>query len=195
MITNIIINLYEFYSKVERQLYMLYRQCQVPTRISYLKGIEKIPENRSVFQNALQLEQRQRNPGRERWYRQQTTASVTVNPACATFLAELCNPITRQAIEQESCSNPLRIQQVLQSKSKKKIFVFGGERHKWGCFWLPLPGPGSQPIGPLLWLKMFSETRPKSESLEPLNDFLAQGLPTWATCTPRGTFAYPKGYI
>jgi len=25
----------------------------VPTRISYLKGIEKILENRSVFQNAL----------------------------------------------------------------------------------------------------------------------------------------------
>jgi len=32
---------------------------------------------------------------------------------CATFLAELCNPITPQAIELESCSNPLRIQQVL----------------------------------------------------------------------------------
>jgi len=27
----------------------------VPTRVSYLKGIEKIPENRSVFQNALNL--------------------------------------------------------------------------------------------------------------------------------------------
>jgi len=35
------------------------------------------------------------------------------SPACATFLAELCNPITRQAIELESCSNLLRIQQVL----------------------------------------------------------------------------------
>jgi len=21
------------------------------------------------------------------------------------------------------------------------------------------------------------------------------GFPTWGTCTPRGTFAYPKGYI
>jgi len=46
------------------------------------------------------------------------------SPACATFLAELCNPITRQAIELESCSKPLRIQQVLQSKSKKN-FSFG----------------------------------------------------------------------
>jgi len=24
---------------------------------------------------------------------------------------------------------------------------------------------------------------------------LEQGFPTWCTCTPRGTFAYPKGYI
>jgi len=24
---------------------------------------------------------------------------------------------------------------------------------------------------------------------------LAQGFPTWGTCTPRGTFAYPQGYI
>jgi len=38
----------------------------VPTRISYLKGIEKIPEKRSVFQNALSLEQGQGNPGGER---------------------------------------------------------------------------------------------------------------------------------
>jgi len=34
--------------------------------MSYLKGIEKILENRSVFQNALQLEQCQGNPARER---------------------------------------------------------------------------------------------------------------------------------
>jgi len=47
------------------------------------------------------------------------------SPACATFLAELCNPIIRQAIELESCSNPLRIKQVLKSKSKKQIFVLG----------------------------------------------------------------------
>jgi len=24
---------------------------------------------------------------------------------------------------------------------------------------------------------------------------LEQGFPTWGTCTPGGTFAYPKGYI
>ena len=35
------------------------------------------------------------------------------SPACATFLVELCNPKARQTIELESCSNPLRIQQVL----------------------------------------------------------------------------------
>jgi len=26
-------------------------------------------------------------------------------------------------------------------------------------------------------------------------DHLNQGFPTWGTCTPRGTFADPKGYI
>jgi len=26
-------------------------------------------------------------------------------------------------------------------------------------------------------------------------DYLNQGFPTWGTCTPRDTFAYPKGYI
>ena len=49
-----------------------------------------------------------------------------LSPACATFLAELCNPITRQAIEVESFSNPLRIQPVLHLKSIKKNFGIGG---------------------------------------------------------------------
>ena len=40
-----------------------------------------------------------------------------LSPVCATFLVELCNPISRQAKELESCSNPLGIQQVLSSKS------------------------------------------------------------------------------
>jgi len=40
------------------------------------------------------------------------TVCMTFSPfssTCATFLAELCNLITRQAIELESCSYPLRI--------------------------------------------------------------------------------------
>jgi len=37
---------------------------------------------------------------------------------------------------------------------KKKFFRFRGKCHKWGCFWLLLTGPGPQPIGPLLWLKL-----------------------------------------
>jgi len=46
------------------------------------------------------------------------------------------------------------------SRYHKKNFrlrwgVFGGERHKWGCFWLLLPCRGPQRIGPLLWLKIF----------------------------------------
>jgi len=34
------------------------------------------------------------------------------SPACATLFAKLCNSITCQQLELESCSNPLRIQQV-----------------------------------------------------------------------------------
>ena len=72
---------------------------------------------------------------------------------------------------------------------EKKIFCFrwgffGDERHKWGCFWLHLPGPGPQPIGTLLCLNIFSETRPKSASLEPLNDFLAYQIGR-ASCRER----------
>jgi len=51
-----------------------------------------------------------------------------------------------------------------------------GVRCKWGYFvffWPPLPGPGPQPIRRSFWLKIFLETRAKSASLEPLNDFLA----------------------
>jgi len=40
-------------------------------------------------------------------------------------------------------------------------------------FWPPLPGPGRQSIEPYCWLTFCLETRPKSESLEPLNGFLA----------------------
>ena len=46
----------------------------------------------------------------------------------APNLAELCNLITCQAIELESYPNHPRIQQVLQSKSKKKRFF----RFRWG---------------------------------------------------------------
>jgi len=65
---------------------------------------------------------------------------------------------------------------VVETEKKNFSFLVGGfkgERHKWRCFWVPLPGSGLQPIGPLLWLKILSETRRKSASLEPLNDFLA----------------------
>ena len=50
-------------------------------------------------------------------------------------------------------------------------------------FWPPLAGLGPQIIGPFFWLKIFLETRPKSVSLEPLNDFLA-GL--WSRSWSRG---------
>jgi len=33
--------------------------------------------------------------------------------ACATFFASVCTTITRQPIELESCSNPLKMREVL----------------------------------------------------------------------------------
>jgi len=70
------------------------------------------------------------------------------------FFAELCNPITRQAIELKSYLNHPRIQHVLYSKSKNTFFVFGGgisggDVTKKACFgnvghlWLAL---GSNPL-------------------------------------------------
>jgi len=35
----------------------------------------------------------------------------------------------------------------------------------------------------------------KSELANVALHSIDQGFPTWGTCTPRGTFAYPKGYI
>jgi len=42
-----------------------------------------------------------------------------------------------------------------------------------GSFWLKLPGLWPQPLGPSVSLKFSLETRLKSESFEPLIDFLA----------------------
>jgi len=102
------------------------------------------------------------------------------SPAKAPNLAELCNPITRQAIEPESYSNHPRIQQVLWSKSKKTFFVFGGgflevtsqRRHVLEIL-ATLAGPEPQPIDPLFWLKILLKTRSKSASIEPWIDLLA----------------------
>ena len=96
------------------------------------------------------------------------------------ILAQVCNAVTRHPIELENYPNHPRIQQVFCLKSNKNDFRFRsgvrwGDRCKWCfcCFWPPLPVPGPQPIGPLFCLKISLETRPKSASLEPLNDFLA----------------------
>jgi len=64
---------------------------------------------------------------------------------------------------------------------ENKLFVFGlafagvnvTSGGVFAFFWLPIPGPGPQPIDPFFWLKFVSETRQKSASLEPLNGFLA----------------------
>ena len=48
--------------------------------------------------------------------------TVRANMLARPFLAKNCQPL-----ELESCSNPLRIQQVFQLTSKKNIFCFGFE--------------------------------------------------------------------
>ena len=67
---------------------------------------------------------------------------VRVNPLTTTrsnILAHLFLAINCQPLELESCSNPLRIQQVFQLTSEKNVCCFGFqvfwvERHKQGCF-------------------------------------------------------------
>jgi len=57
----------------------------------------------------------------------------------AAFLTKICNSITRQQIELESCSNPPQTRQVFQFRSKKTFFCFGFGvlfewRHNGACF-------------------------------------------------------------
>jgi len=96
-----------------------------------------------------------------------------LRPAPAKILAQVCNAVTRHPIELESYPNHPQIQQVFRLKSKKRFSfsVWGslGGPLQVGCFcffWPRLPGPAPQPIGPLFWLKVFLETRPKSASLD-----------------------------
>jgi len=104
-----------------------------------------------------------------------------LSPECATVFANLCNSITRQPIELESSSNPLRIQQVFWLSSKKKIFVLD-LGFSWGkvesggylcvffsCLYLALV---ANPLRHFL-VQVVLETRPKSASLETFNGFLA----------------------
>jgi len=39
------------------------------------------------------------------------------------------------------------------------------------------------------------ERLPKNSITFSYKEALGQGFPTWGTCTPRCTFAHPKGYI
>jgi len=80
------------------------------------------------------------------------------NPAWTTFLASLCNSITRQPIELESCSNLLvRFKKFL----KFWISFFCGWRQKWGRFrhfWPRSSGPGSQEHEPKFWITFLVKT-------------------------------------
>ena len=93
-----------------------------------------------------------------------------LTPSPAARARELFKPSTDSASLLESRRN-----------RKKNFFVFGlgfsggtaTSGDVFAFFYPPLAGPGPQSIGPFFWLKIFLETRPKSASLEHLNDFLA----------------------
>jgi len=78
------------------------------------------------------------------------------------IFAELCNTITRQAMELESCSN-LRIREVFWLRFLKICFVLGlgfsvGDVIMWGMFllfWPILPGLGRQPKSHFLGSSFF----------------------------------------
>ena len=60
------------------------------------------------------------------WAKDGQSSHNPLTTARANLLARNFWAINRQLLELETCSNPLRIQQVFQSKSKKTIFGFGG---------------------------------------------------------------------
>jgi len=84
-----------------------------------------------------------------------------LRPEIAKIGASTLLATTSQLLEQESCSNPLRMQQPL-SKSKNKFFVLvlsfsGGNvtsRGVFASFQPSLPGPGRHPNGPFFGLKI-----------------------------------------
>jgi len=85
-----------------------------------------------------------------------------LSPECATFLAELCNPVTHQAIELESCSNLFRFRKSRSQNKIKKISFWvwaflGGNvtsRGVFGLFWPSLPGPRRHLNGSFCGLKV-----------------------------------------
>jgi len=107
--------------------------------------------------------------------------SILQVPRGIVWFAELWNPVTRQAIVLEGCSNPYGFSKSCSQNRKKNVFGFRlGRfwrwRHNDGMFWKfspPLAGPGPQPIDPFFWLKVLLKTRSKSASIEPLIDLLA----------------------
>jgi len=96
------------------------------------------------------------------------------------IVLQYCSHNSRPAIELESCSNHLRIQQVFWFRFKKSFWfgfgVFCGLRHIGACFRVFLAEVSWHwaPTQPAIFLdKVVLETRLSSESLEPLIGFLA----------------------
>jgi len=89
------------------------------------------------------------------------TVIILWNPALATMCVPLCNSVTRQAIELESCSNPQKMRQVFQFAFKKlESFGFGvfvGDVISEVGF--DNFGLGHQLLERIFWLKILLETK------------------------------------
>jgi len=88
--------------------------------------------------------------------------------------------ITRQPLQLQRCSNPLRMRKFFVVLLKKNFLIRvrgspGGGSQSGGVFVFLtyLTGPGRQSHGPKFWLKLVLETRQFSASIEPLLDLLA----------------------
>jgi len=98
----------------------------------------------------------------------------------ATIVAQVFFVMTRQPLQLDRCSNPLRMRKVFLVLLKKNFFDWGegfawGGLAKLGCFifWPTLTGPGRQSHRPKFWRKLFLETTRSPASIEPLLDLLA----------------------
>jgi len=113
--------------------------------------------------------------------------------------ASLCNSITHQVIELESCSNPQKMRQVLLFALKKfgsfRFQFFCEWLHKWdrfSHFWPISLCHGLQTLKRIFWLKFWVETRFKSDRFEFLIGFLV--LLVWKS-RPKNKSFLPKIWV
>ena len=98
----------------------------------------------------------------------------------ATIVAQSFFVITRQPLQLDRCSNPLRMRKVFLVLLKKNFLIGvrsspGVGSQSWGVFGFltNLTGHGRQSHGPKFWRKQFWEPTQSPASIEPLLDLLA----------------------